>query len=291
MKPNLVWINDRLVDAKRAHISVSDRGFLYGDGIFETMRSYAGVVFKLDKHIDRLFRSLKVLRIRKPYNRETIKDIVYKCLKANNLKNAYAKIIITRGEGGLGIGYDGVVGPTAIVTTREIREYPAWMHRKGIRAAVIRGIRQNEMSPVSGVKSLNFLGYILARREAIDNKADEAILLNTDGLVTEGATSNIFLVKGNALITPSVNSGILPGITRAVVIDIAERLRLKVKEKRVYYKELFSADEVFLTNSLIEVLPVAAVDSRRIGRGNVGEMTRLLYISYQKAVIREVLCR
>jgi branched-chain amino acid aminotransferase len=260
---------------------------MYGDGLFETMRAYAGVVFKLDGHIDRLYTSLGVLGIRKPCSKEVLKKAIYRTVKVNALKSAYIKVSVTRGQGRFGIGYKDEFIPNAVIVAKDFEGYPEWMFDRGLSAA-IAGIRQNERSVLSRVKSLNFLPYIIARFEAKDMGYDEAILVNTKGHVAEAATSNIFLVKNGALVTPSLLDGILPGITRSTVIEIARKLRLRVTQRAVLPEELASADEVFLTNSLAEILPVVKVGPGRIGRGSPGELTRLLRVCYQKEVIRSI---
>jgi branched-chain amino acid aminotransferase len=281
-------MNGMLVDSDKAKVSVFDRGFMYGDGVFETMRSYAGTVFRIDAHLKRLFTSCDVLGIRPPTGRKRLEEAVYRALAANRLKCAYIKVAVTRGEGRLGIGHQDRFRPNAVIVAKEFEGYPEWMFSKGISAKVA-GIRQNDLSVLSRIKSMNFLGYIIARSEAKAMGYDEAIVANTKGHIAEAATSNIFLVKKETLITPSLLSGILPGITRSVVIAIARRLGLPVREKAVTRNELIAADEVFLTNSLAEVLPVRAVDGRCIGSGVPGDVTKLLHISYQKEVIRDVL--
>ncbi len=282
-----IWINGKFFDSKRAKVSIFDRGFLYGDGAFETMRSYAGIVFRLSGHIERLFKSLEILKIRKPHSKKFLSEAIYKSLKVNMLSGAYIRLAVTRGEGRFGIGYSDNFKPNTVIIAKDFEGYPDGMFSRGISAKVI-GV-QNEYSAISGLKTQNYLNYILARFSAKEAGFDEAILTNTNGYVTEGATSNIFLVKSDKIITPSLNSGVLPGITRAVLIEIARKLRLSVKEKFVSRRELIDADEVFLTNSLAEVLPVTKIDSRPIGSGGVGPVTKLLHISYQKQVIREVL--
>lgn len=282
-----IWINGKFFDPGKAKISVFDRGFLYGDGAFETMRSYAGVVFKLDDHLDRLFKSLKILKIKQPRSKKFLSDAICKSLKINNLLGAYIRLAVTRGEGRFGIGHTDAFVPNVIIVAKEFEGYPEWMFSKGISAGII-GV-QNEYSVISRIKTQNYLNYILARFDAKEAGFDEAILTNTKGYVTEGATSNIFLVRADKIITPSLNSGVLPGITRSVIINIAKKLKLRIKEKFVSCRELVKADEVFLTNSLAEVLPVTRIDSKTIGSGLVGPLTKLLHISYQKQVIREVL--
>ena len=326
-----IWINGKFVDSDKAKVSVFDRGFMYGDGVFETMRGYAGRVFKLDRHLDRLFMSLDTIKIKHKYSKKYLQDAICKTLKANRhcegtkcpkqslkgiasspsaprkdrLFSAYIKLIITRGEGRFGISpvrhfikrdgnemsngisHKDIFSPNVVITAKDFSGYPRWMFDIGL-SANITGV-QNEESIISRIKTLNYLPYILARDDAKDMGYDEAILTNTKGCITEGATSNIFIVKNNGLITPSEASGILPGITRGVIIEIAKKLKISVKEKLVSRRELLGADELFLTNSLAEVLPVTKVDSKRVGSGLVGDITKLLRISYQEAVIREVL--
>ncbi|MDP3790775.1 MAG: branched-chain-amino-acid transaminase [Candidatus Omnitrophota bacterium] len=282
-----IYINGKLLNADNAKISIFDRSFLYGDAVFETMRGYAGVIFRLDKHLDRLIRSLRVLKIRHTYTKDYLKEAINKTLRANKLKSAYARLVVTRGQGRFGIGYKDSFTPNLIIVAKNFDGYPEWMFSKGV-AAKITGAT-NEYSPLSNIKTANYLNFILARFDAQAAGFDEAILTNTKGHITEGATSNIFLVKSDHIITPSINSGVLPGVTRSVIIEIAKKLKISIREKAVSRRELIQADEVFLTNSLAEVLPVTKVDSKRIGAGIVSPITKLLHISYQKQVIREIL--
>lgn len=288
MKKTKVWINKKFVGIDNARISIFDRGYLYGDGVFETMRSYAGRIFRLDEHLDRLFKALKIMRISPPYGKQALEKIIYKCLEVNGIKSGYIRLEITRGEGRFGISYQDDFKPNMVIVAKPFGEYPDWMYSRGIKAKVV-AVRQNEYSPVSTIKSLNFLQFILARLYAKEDGYDEAILLNTKGNVAEAATSNIFLVKRESLVTPSIDSGILPGVTRRVIIEIAKKLKVGVRERTVSPRELKSADEIFLTNSLVEVMPVMGVNGRKVRDGKVGEITKLFHISYQKQVIRETL--
>lgn len=283
-----VWMNGKFVDMVDARVSIFDRGFLYGDGVFETMRSYAGAVFKLEEHMDRLFGALGLLKIKAPYSKKYLIDAIYEVLAINSLKSANIRISVTRGEGMLGIGYRDDFVPNTVIAAKELKEYPDWMYLKGVSAKVV-DVRQNEYSPVTKMKSLNFLNYILARQNAKEKGFDEAILMNTTNYIAEASTSNIFLVKRNRIVTPSTDSGVLPGITRGVIIKIARRLGLDIEEDKVPYVELLDANEVFLTNSLVEVLPVTKLDSKKVGKGIPGEITKLLHVSYQKEVIKETL--
>lgn len=244
------------------------------------MRAYGGIVFKLDGHIDRLFGALKVVKIEPPQSKKYFKAVIQKLLKINRLESAYVRLAVTRGEGGFGIGYKDNFSPTAIIVAKQFDGYPEWMHERGISARIVN-VRQNDLSPLCGIKSMNYLNYILARFHAKGSGSDEAILMNTKGHVTEAATSNIFFVKKGALITPSLDSGILPGITRSVVIKIAQKLHIKVVEKKVVPKDLLTADEIFLTNSLAEVLPVTKIGPKKVGNGKPGKLTKLLAIAYQ----------
>ena len=282
-----VWINGRFTDREGAKISVYDRGFLYGDGVFETMRAYAGVIFRLDAHLDRLFGSLRLLNIKFPYTRQYLKKSICRTIQVNGLESAYVRLTVTRGQGSPGIDCNGPFKATVIIAANRFIDCPGCSRARGVRVKTA-ATRQNEYSPLSGVKSMNFLQFILARSEARKGGFAEAILINTGGYVAEAACANIFLVKNGMILTPSLESGILPGIARRVVIDMAKALKLKVREKKILLQELMNADEVFLTNSLIEILPVTGIDLSKVGSGRPGEITKLLHISYQKEVIREV---
>lgn len=282
---NKVWINKKLVDSDKARISIFDRGFMYGDGLFETMRAYSGVIFEIDQHINRLFSSLKLARFSSPYPREILKREIYRTLKANHLKDAYIRLAMTRGEGRFGMEHKDVFSPNTVIITKEFTSYPSRMYNEGITAGVV-GTRQNELSIISGIKSSSFLNYIVARLEAKRSGFDEAILANSKGHIAECATSNIFVVKGRNLITPSRASGILPGITRSVIMRLARKHGIIVKEALMTRRTLYGADEVFLTNSLAEVLPIVRIDRKKIGRGFPGPVTRFLHSAYRKEVAR-----
>ncbi|MCX5678840.1 MAG: aminodeoxychorismate lyase [Candidatus Omnitrophica bacterium] len=278
-----VWINKKLFDMDKARVSIFDRGFMYGDGVFESMRSYAGVVSKIDEHLGRLARSLKTTGIKSPYSNSYLKKEIYRLLGVNNLKNAYIRLTITRGEGRFGVEHKDVFKPSVVIIAKEFDRYPDWMFEKGISAHIV-STRQNDLSPLAGVKSLNYLNYIMARFEAKKSGCEEAIILNTKGRIVEAVTSNIFIVKRNAIVTPLITDGALPGVTRAVIIKIAKKLGFRVIEKSLSPKELMNSDEIFLTNSLAEVLPVTKIDRKPIGAGIPGHVTNLLRISYQNQI-------
>jgi branched-subunit amino acid aminotransferase/4-amino-4-deoxychorismate lyase len=208
----------------------------------------------------------------------------------NNLKDAYIRVSVSRGEEGFGIDASDLAAPTVSIVTRRLMPYPAWMYEKGIRVMAV-SLRLNERSPVSRVKSFNFLNNILARFEAKGRGFDEAILMNTRGCIAEAATSNVFLVRKGMIATPSLETGMLPGVTRRVVLKIARDLRLRPVEKAISYSELVRAGEVFLTNSLFEIMPVIKIDTHTINDGRVGATTRLLGACYRKLTCERAAAR
>lgn len=280
-----VWINGKFAENGEAQISVFDRGFMYGDGLFETMRSYDGAVFRIREHLDRLFSGLSVMKIKCPHDRKYLEDAVYGCLEANGLKEANIRLTVTRGASLTGSFSRADLKPNVVIITRHL-ELPTRAYEKGL-AATIASIRQNDQSPVTGLKTLNFLTYILARTDAKEAGFDDAILLNTRGHVAEGTTANIFMVKHRQIMTPSLDCGILPGVTRGAVLAVAAAGGIKVKEGHFSERDLMGADEVFLTNSVIELLPVVRIGKRRIGKGEPGELTKRLHGMYREEVERQ----
>ncbi|MBN1526297.1 MAG: aminotransferase class IV [Candidatus Omnitrophica bacterium] len=280
-----VWINDKLVDNGEARISVFDRGFMFGDGLFETMRSYDGAVFRMREHLERLFGGLTVMKIKCPYDRKYLEDAVYKCLEANGLKESNVRLTVTRGASLTGSFSHADLKPNVVIITRQL-ELPKRAYERGV-AATIAAIRQNDQSPVARLKTLNFLPYIIARMNAKEAGFDDAILLNTRGHVAEGTTANIFMVKHGHLMTPSLDCGILPGVTRGAVLAVAAAGGIKVKEGHFSQRDLTAADEVFLTNSVIELLPVVRIAKGKIGKGEPGELTKRLHGMYREEVARQ----
>lgn len=276
-----VFVNGKIVDEKRAVISVFDRGLLYGDGLFETMRSYDGKVLALDMHLDRLYRSSKTIGMRIYTKRKYLKDAIYKLIKINRLKDAYIRLAITRGKGRVGLDATTAKKLSIIIIVKRFKPYPVKYYKNGISLCTSK-IRRNEKSDLSRVKSLNYLNNIIARTEAQRRGATDALLLNTKGEVAESAVSNIFMIKGRKLITPSIDSGILPGITREIVLSLGKRLNLYPSERHIKLTELKDADEIFLTNTLMEVMPVVKIDKRTIGDGRPGPLTKSIHTAYHK---------
>jgi branched-chain amino acid aminotransferase len=269
------------VPAKEAVISVFDHGFLYGDGIYETMRVYDGVIFMLDEHLRRLYRSASLIGLTVPLDTDSLKTSIYDTLMANSLKNAFVRLTVSRGYGPIGLDPDLCPEPTIVIITQEMKDYPKSFYEKGINL-IIPDTRRNFKEAINPqIKSLNFLNNILAKIEAKKKGAYEVIMLNVYGKLTEGTVCNVFFFKDGVLCTPSLECGILDGITRRVVIDLALRDGLKVKEDEFTKEYLYSAEEVFITNSTMEVMPVSKVDDQKYAVGNI---TKLLHKAYREEV-------
>ena len=280
----VAFLNDKFVPLKNAKVSILDRGFLYGDGVFETMRSYGSKVFHLERHIDRLLISLKILRIKIPYTKNKLCSLVNKTLRFNKLNNAYIKLLATRGIAPRGIDIPKTGKPAVVIYTSPLRKIPESIYKKGIKIN-FACVDKNEKSFIARIKSLNYLDNILARAEVRDGGFDEAIFLNTKSNVTEAAVSNIFTVKKNTIITPPITAGLLPGITRQVVIEIIKKyFRSKIYERNIKPRDLFNADEIFLTNSILEIVPVVKLGKRRIGKGRPGAFSRIIRTLYKTEV-------
>jgi len=282
----IVYVNGALVPRQEARISPFDRGFLYGYGLFETMRSYGGGVFRLDRHLARLTRSAEKLGLASELDTYELEQSIYQTLKANKLANARIRLTVSAGEGEMTPDPLVPKEPTVLIMAKSYAPYPRRKYEEGFKA-VVSSIRLNSQSPLSRTKSTNYLNNILARREASAAAVDEALMLNERGFVAEGSTSNIFLVAAGKLITPSEESGILPGITREVVLELAHTLGIEAVEGEIPLADLFQAEEAFLTNSLIEVMLLSEVDGKPIGSGRPGPVTRRLMAAYRELVERE----
>ncbi len=280
-----VFVHNRLVPSSKASVSVFDHGLLYGDGVFETMRAYNGTVFKLDAHLKRLRRSSSLIKLRLPYGVDDLRSIIYKTLKANRLHNASIRVTVTRGKGPVGLDTSLCPRPTLIVMAKQFKPYPGNLYKKGVKV-IISDVRRNLKEAVDPeIKSLNFLNNIIAKSEAVKKSAFEAIMLNHKGSITEGTVSNIFLIHNGTLLTPSVEAGILDGITRQTIIKIAQRKKIRTVQKLIKPDELYGADEVFLTNTTLEVMPVRQVNSTIYKKR---EGTAMLMSEYGKTVEREI---
>lgn len=278
----IVYLNGKYVPKEEAVVSVFDHGLLYGDGVFEGIRAYHGRVFKLGEHLDRLHDGARALRLEIPYSKEEMQDIVLETLRRNNLQDAYIRLVITRGPGDLGL--DPLKCPKAFVfcITASIVLYPDELYEKGMSIISVSTRRNIPTACIPRVKSLNYLNNIYAKMEANLAGMPEAIMLNNEGYVAEATGDNIFIVKNGVLITPPSYAGILEGITRNGVMDIAREKGIPVEEKLFTMFDVYTADEVFLTGTAAEVIPCINVDGRIIGSGRPGDMTRELIVAFKE---------
>ena len=282
----VAYLNKKFIPLKKAKISMLDRGFLYGDGVFETMRSYSGAVFLLEEHLGRLSSSLKRFGIKVNMKKPRIKKIVYDLLRKNNLKDAYIKIIVTRGRSSGLLVPRRSAKPTVAIYVLPYTGLNNKLHEYGIKLGICK-TRLNEQSAIAGNKTLNYLDNILCRHNAQNKNLDDNIIINTQGFVSETTSSNIFAVKKNILYTPSLKSGCLPGIARKEILRISRNLlKVKVKETLIKQNSLFKSDEIFISNSLIEILPAKSVGNKIIGEGSPGPVTKELIKLYRASVYK-----
>lgn len=269
-----VYINGKLYDKKDAKVSVFDHGLLYGDGVFEGIRVYNSLVFKLKEHIDRLYESAHTLMLDIPLSKEALIKAVISTLKANALTDAYIRLIVTRGEGDLGLDPRKCKGnATVIIITDKIALYPEKLYKEGLAIITVPTVRSLPEALNPQLKSLNYLNNILAKMEAINCGYDEAIMLDHLGYVAECTGDNIFIVRKGHLYTPPQCMGTLRGITRDAVLEIAKKNKIPAHEHVLTRHELYISDECFLTGTAAEIIPVVKVDGRKIGDGKPGKMT------------------
>lgn len=271
-----VNLNGELVERDKATISVFDHGLLYGDGVFEGIRAYNGRIFKLDEHVDRLYNSAHIIKMEIPIDKEQFKHEIIKVCKANGLKDGYIRPVVTRGEGTLGLAPWKCPKPNFFIIADTIKLYPQELYDNGMPLVTVPTRRNipEAMSPM--VKSLNYLNNIMAKIEAHDAGFEEALMMNHEGFVAECSGDNIFIIRYDTIYTPPVSAGVLPGITRNTVMELAQEMGYKVEEKNFTRHELYIAGEVFLTGTAAEVIPVIAVDGRKIGEGKPGAITTSL---------------
>lgn len=280
----LVYLNGDFVRKEEAKVSVFDHGFLYGDGIYETLRAYQGTLFLMDRHLDRLKHSADAISLTLPLPLDQIGDALSRTVQANDLTDAYVRIQISRGPGEIGLDPALCPEPTMVITARPFKDYPAENYERGVSLAIARTRRNHPLALDPSVKATNFLNNILAKIESLRADAYEAIMLNWEGCVAEGTISNIFLVGSGVLSTPGLETGILKGVTRALVLDLAFRQKIRTREALIRPDELFSADECFITNTTMEVMPVTVIDGRQVGNGKPGPVTAALRKAYKDEV-------
>jgi len=275
-----IYIDGKYYDEASAKISVFDHGLLYGDGIFEGIRAYNGRVFKLKEHIDRLFYSAKAILLNIPISHAEMTKAVVDTCRENNLRDGYVRLVVTRGVGGLGLNPNKCKAPSVIIIADKIQLYPEEYYQKGLEIITVPTVRNLHSALNPAIKSLNYLNNILAKIEANNSGCEEAIMLNSEGYVAECTGDNIFLVKGNQLLTPPLSAGALYGITRGVVIELAAKQGMQVLEPNLTRYDVFNADECFLTGTGAELIPVIKVDGRVIGEGKPGPRTKQLVTEY-----------
>lgn len=277
--PDWVYLDGEFIPAGEAKISVFDHGFLYGDGLFETMRSYNGKIFLLAEHLNRLENSAKAIGLRVPFTREYIGTVLDKLMELNG-ENLYLRLTVSRGPGPVGIDPGLCPSPTVLITSKFI-SYNERLYNEGVRAVFVKTLRNLAGAAMPDVKSLNFLNNILAKREVIEAGADEGFMTNYRGEVAEGTVSNVFIVQNGCIKTPSLGTGLLGGITRQKILEIAAGTGIPAEEKLLYKKDFYEADEIFYTNSGSEVVPVTNLDGQAIGAGAPGEITLKLLKEYR----------
>ncbi len=287
--PNLrIWINGELVPTAEARVSVFDHGLLYGDGVFEGIRSYAGRIFERTEHTRRFFHSAKAIRLALPFTFDQIEDALERTLDVNGMKSpecdAYIRMVATRGVGVLGISPIRTWKPQVVIIASTIHMYPQEMYESGMAIITSSYVRNSPNALPPQIKSLNYLNNILAKIEAHDAGVMEAVMLNHEGYVAECTGDNIFIVRNGQLQTPPVSAGILEGITRATVIRLARDMGVEVVEKNLVRTDLYSADECFLTGTGAEIIGATTIDGRTVGDGKVGNLTKSLTSAYARLV-------
>ena len=269
-----IYIDGQYYDKEDAKISVYDHGLLYGDGVFEGMRSYGGKVFRLPQHLDRLWNSAKAICLQIPLSKEEMDDAVNTTLKLNGINDGYIRLVVTRGAGELGIDPNKCDNPQVIIITDYITLYPEEFYKNGLEIVTVATIRNHPAALNPRIKSLNYLNNVLAKIEGLQAGCVEALMLNHNGEVAECTGDNFFLVTNNEVLTPPIDAGILEGITRYFAIELAREAGLTVHETTLTRHDVYIADECFLTGSAAEIIPVVRVDSRVIGDGKPGPVTR-----------------
>ena len=271
-----IWLDDKLVDEADAKISVFDHGLLYGDGVFEGIRVYNGRIFELEAHVRRLYESAKAIRLEMPMGKDRLIAAVRKTAEANSVISGYIRLVVTRGVGTLGLNPFVCENAKLFIIADNIQLYPEELYEKGLKIISAATVRNHPLALPPQVKSLNYLNNILAKIEALDSNVPEAIMYNHEGYVAEATGDNVFIVRDGVVYTPPVEAGPLEGITRNVVIRLAEQENLKVVEKNLTRFDLYVCDEFFLTGTAAEVIGVVEIDGRVIGDGKPGRITKLL---------------
>jgi len=285
-KEPLVYLDGKFLEKSKAVVSVFDHGLLYGDGVFEGIRAYNGSVFRLVDHINRLYDSAKSIRLKVPLTKHEMTEAVLETVRRNELRDAYVRLVITRGSGDLGVDPSLCKNPTVFIIAEPMASALGPREPRVIKAIISSSRRDRVDATSHEIKSLNYMNSILAKIEATSAGADDAILLDHRGFVSEATVSNVFIVKNGKIATPSHGAGILHGITRDRVIRLCSDLGMEVQERDVTPFELNTADEVFLVGTKSEILSVDSIGGAKVGSGGVGPTTRRLFQEFSKVVLR-----
>jgi branched-chain amino acid aminotransferase len=277
-----IFITGQLYDKENAKISVYDHGLLYGDGVFEGIRAYGGNIFRCEEHLVRLWDSAKAICLAIPMSMKDMEKAIYDTLAANDLKDAYIRLVVTRGAGSLGLDPNRTSDPQVIIITDKIVMYPAEYYENGLAIITASTIRNHPAALSPRIKSLNYLNNIMAKIEGLQAGCVEALMLNHKGEVAECTGDNIFLVRNGDVLTPPIDAGILEGVTREAVMEVARDSGLKVREIPFTRHDVYIADECFLTGTAAEVIPVVKVDDRPIGDGKPGKITKDLIKKFRE---------
>ncbi|MCO5387136.1 branched-chain-amino-acid transaminase [Desulfosporosinus sp.] len=277
----IIYLNGSFVSEEDAKISVFDHGFLYGDGIFEGIRAYHGRVFKLEEHLKRLYESAKSINLTIGINKKEMQEVILETLRQNGLKDAYIRLVVSRGKGDLGLDPRKCSKATIICIAAQIKLFEPSMYEQGLEVKTVAIRRNNPDSLNPRIKSLNYLNNILAKIESTQAGVIEAIMLTQDGYVAEGTADNVFIYRNDVLLTPPLSAGILEGITRNTVIQLAKELKIEVKEELFTRHDLYTADECFLSGTAAELIPVINADGREIGDGVPGPAFKQLLEAFR----------
>ena len=279
-----IWIDGKFYDKADAKISVYDHGLLYGDGVFEGIRVYNGRIFECEAHLDRFWASAKAIRLTVPLSRDALRAAMEETVRLNGFKDCYIRVVVTRGPGDLGIDPRKSSRPSVFIIADLIAVYPKEIYEKGMSLITSSVIRNHPTALSARIKSLNYLNNILAKIEANDAGASEAVMLNHEGNVSECTAENIFIVRGAQVQTPTASDGILEGVTRKVMLQLCKSMQIPCVEKILQRHDLYIADECFLTGTGAEVAPVTKIDGREIGTGQPGPITRRLIEAFHRHV-------
>ena len=277
-----IFLNGNFVDKEDAKVSIFDHGLLYGDGVFEGIRSYSRRVFRFDEHIDRLYRSAKSIKLKVPMSKEELKAKTIEALKINGLDDAYIRIVVTRGVGDLGLDPRKCKDPTVFIIADKIALYPDELYKNGLPIVIAKTRRNHPKCMNPRTKSLNYLNNILGKIDAIDAGTEEALMLSVEGYIAECTGENVFVVNNGELFTPPFEHGALEGITQKAVIELAGKRGIKTEFKKMFPTEILEAEECFLTGTAAEIIPVVKLDGRDIGTGKPGKITTQLLQDFRE---------